>query len=79
MGKHDSGYARVDKDLYQTLSPWVVDALAEHIEIRGKTIWEPAAGDGYLSDRLLAAGAAWSTRLIDSIMPDSTSRSTFSR
>jgi hypothetical protein len=57
MGKHDSGYSRVDRDHYPT-PPWVVDALAEHVELTDRVVWEPATGDGQMADALKTAGAA---------------------
>ena len=56
MGKHENGYARVARDFYPTPS-WVVDALAEHVELRGRRIWEPAAGDGRMARTLALHGA----------------------
>ena len=44
MGKHGTEYARVERDMYPTPS-WVVAVLAEHVELRGLTAWEPACGD----------------------------------
>jgi hypothetical protein len=55
MGKHEQGYARVERDLYPT-PPWVVAALAEHVDLRGLTVWEPACGDGRMVAALQAAG-----------------------
>ena len=57
MGKHETGFARVERDLYPTPS-WVVDALGEHVMLAGKTIWEFAAGTGSMVKALRAAGAA---------------------
>ena len=56
MGKHETGYAdiRPDKDLFPTPS-WVTDALAEHIELAGKILWEPAVGSGIMAEALAAA------------------------
>jgi hypothetical protein len=56
MGKHGS-MERVERDFYPTPS-WVIEALAEHVEIAGKRIWEPAAGDGRMVEALKALGAA---------------------
>ena len=56
MGKHESGYPRVDKDFYPTPS-WVTNALAEHVELAGLRVWEPACGTGQMADALRAAGA----------------------
>jgi hypothetical protein len=65
MGKHETGFARVDKDYYRTPS-WVIDALAEHVGIAGSAIWEPAAGDGQMVEALKAAGAAsvWASDIV---------------
>ena len=57
MGKHETGYARVERDLYPTPA-WVIAALAEHLELRGLTVWEPACGDGRMVEALRAAGSA---------------------
>jgi hypothetical protein len=57
MGKHETGYARVERDLYPT-PPWVVDALAEHVELVGLRVWEPACGDGRMGEALRSAGCA---------------------
>jgi predicted RNA methylase len=57
MGKHETGFQRIDGDLYPTPA-WVVEALAEHIDLIGKTIWECAAGRGHMVEALRAAGAA---------------------
>ena len=57
MGKHGTEYARVERDLYPTPA-WVVGALAEHVELRGLTVWEPACGDGRMAEALRAAGCA---------------------
>jgi hypothetical protein len=56
MGKHETGYARVDRDYYPTPS-WATLALLEHINIDGLDIWEPACGGGHMSEVLKAAGA----------------------
>ena len=57
MGKHETGYARVERDLYPT-PHWVVDALAEHVDLTGLTVWEPACGDGRMAEALRQAGCA---------------------
>jgi hypothetical protein len=56
MGKHENGYTRVERDHYPTPS-WVIDALAEHVELASRRIWEPAAGDGRMAKALAAHGA----------------------
>jgi hypothetical protein len=57
MGKHETGYARVERDHYPTPS-WVVTALAEHVDLAGMRIWECACGNGQMSEALKAAGAS---------------------
>ena len=57
MGKHETGYARLERDLYPT-PPWVVSALAEHVDLRGLTVHEPACGDRRMAEALLLAGCA---------------------
>jgi len=57
MGKHETGFERVERDLYPTPA-WAVAALAEHLDIVGKVIWECAAGTGKMAEALKAAGAA---------------------
>jgi hypothetical protein len=57
MGKHETSYPRVNRDHYPTPA-WCVDALAEHVDLAGLTIWESAADDGRLAEALRAAGAA---------------------
>jgi hypothetical protein len=57
MGKHDSNYPRIARDFYPTPSPWVVDALAEHVALKGRRVWECACGDGRMAQDLTAAGA----------------------
>ena len=57
MGKHETGYARVERDLCPTPN-WVVSALAEHVDLRGLTVWEPACGDGRMAEALRLQGCA---------------------
>jgi hypothetical protein len=52
MGKHETGYARIERDHYPT-PVWVIAALAEHVDFRGLTVWEPACGDGRMVEALL--------------------------
>jgi len=56
MGKHETGYARQDRDFYPTPA-WPIEALAEHVDLRGKYILECACGDGRMARALEAAGA----------------------
>jgi hypothetical protein len=57
MGKHETSYPRIDRDHYPTPA-WVTSALAEHIDLRRRVIWECAAGNGQMAEALAAAGAA---------------------
>ncbi len=45
MSQRESGYARKERDLYET-PEWVTAALVPHIPARVRTIWEPACGSG---------------------------------
>lgn len=56
VGKHETGYARVPRDLYPTPA-WCIRALAEHVELAGRRIWECAAGDGQMVRALQEQGA----------------------
>jgi hypothetical protein len=56
MGKHESGYPRIPRDLYPTPT-WPVEALLEHVSVKGLRILEPACGTGGMSEALKAAGA----------------------
>lgn len=51
MSQRSSGFERKPAEYYPT-PPWVARALAEVIDLRGLTIWEPAAGKGMLADEL---------------------------
>jgi len=44
MSQRDSGYARKERDLYET-PEWATDALVPHLRQLG-AIWEPAAASG---------------------------------
>jgi hypothetical protein len=56
MGKHETGYPRIPRDLYPTPA-WPVEALFEHVSVKGLRILEPACGRGHMSEVLKAAGA----------------------
>jgi hypothetical protein len=56
MGKHETSFARVERDNYPTPS-WCVRALAEHVYLDGLRIWEPAAGAGRLAGALKSLDA----------------------
>jgi hypothetical protein len=56
MGKHETGYARVERDHYPT-PRWATESLLELINVRAKNIWECACGDGRMAEVLKAAGA----------------------
>jgi hypothetical protein len=57
VGKHETGFARIERDFYPTPS-WVVEALAEHVDLAGMHVWECACGDGRMAEALKAAGAS---------------------
>jgi hypothetical protein len=57
VGKHETSFARVDRDLYPTPA-WVIEVLAEHVDLAGMRIWECACGTGQMSEALKAAGAS---------------------
>jgi hypothetical protein len=61
VGKHGAEYARVERDFYPTPSWVVADALAEHVELAGVRVWEPACGDGRMAEALRRAGVPAST------------------
>ncbi len=51
-----SRYAPSPNNLYQT-EPWATDRLTELFPVAGLRVWEPAAGNHYMADRLAFAGA----------------------
>jgi hypothetical protein len=53
MSQRDSGYARIERDNYETPA-WVTHALVPHLP--RCTVWEPAAGSGKMANALLNAG-----------------------
>lgn len=56
MNEHRvSGYKRVERDAYQTIERWPVDALCFSYPLPPR-IWEPAAGDGHMVRSLEANG-----------------------
>lgn len=57
MAVRASGFDRVPADLYQT-PRWVIDALAEHINLNGLCVWEPACGEGQMVKALESWGAS---------------------
>jgi predicted RNA methylase len=66
VGKYEFGFMRVPKDLYPTPA-WVIGALAQHIDLADKIVWECAVGTGQMSETLKAVGAArvYSTDVVD--------------
>lgn len=64
MAQRVSGYEPKANSLYES-PPWIVDALCEHVCLRGLSVWEPAAASGQLADALVAQGATvWESDLI---------------
>jgi len=55
LGKHGS-YPRAAGDHYPT-PDWAIAALAEHVDLAGQLIWEPACGAGRMAEARKAAGA----------------------
>jgi len=52
MSQRDSGYARKERDLYET-PEWVTEALIPHLPRRPDgLVWEPACGSGKMGDVL---------------------------
>lgn len=66
MSQRVSGFARLEHDLYPTPA-WVVAALAEHVDLAHKGIWEPACGTGEMVKAIVAAGVAYAhaTDIVD--------------
>lgn len=56
MSTRTSGFERAGADFYPTPA-WVVDALAEHVNLNGLSVWEPACGKGDMVRALESAGA----------------------
>jgi hypothetical protein len=53
MSQRDSGYARKERDLYET-PYWVTEALFPHLPRKPSLIWEPACGTGMMMDVLMS-------------------------
>ena len=53
MSQRESGFARMERDLYETPA-WVTEALLPHIALSSVNggIWEPACGSGKMADVL---------------------------
>src|SRR5690606_19298825 len=60
MSQRDSGYARKERDLYETPA-WVTEALIPHLPRFPKLIWEPAAGSGKMLRVLHKVSEAFGT------------------
>lgn len=50
-------YARREADFYAT-PPEYVDCLTHFVDLGGRTVWEPACGEGHISKRLLSTTGA---------------------
>jgi hypothetical protein len=57
MGKHENGYARIERDFYPTRARWVIEALLAHLDLTGLSVWEPATGEGDIAEVLKASCA----------------------
>ncbi|HEX5424871.1 MAG TPA: hypothetical protein VFW94_15090, partial [Candidatus Acidoferrales bacterium] len=64
MSQRDSGYARKERDLYET-PEWVTMALGPHLPSTDCTVWEPAAGSGKMVRALSKIGFDVSASDID--------------
>lgn len=64
MAQRKSGYVRQNDELYET-PDWPIDALAEHVQLEGLSIWEPCAASGQLARALErhTNSAVWITDL----------------
>jgi hypothetical protein len=56
MGKHGTGYKRVERDFYPTPLR-ATKALLEHVDVCGKTVWEFCCGERHMAEPLRVAGA----------------------
>lgn len=50
----DLGYEREDHDFYET-PEWVTDVLLRNVFLKNGVIWEPAAGNGAIAEKLKVA------------------------
>jgi hypothetical protein len=64
MSQRDSGYARKERDCYET-PEWVTAALVPYIDAK-RYAWEPAAGSGKMAAELRKHGFEVSTTDIES-------------
>lgn len=55
MSQRDSGYERIERDLYETPA-WATQALVPHLPAYVKSVYEPAAGSGKMVRALGDAG-----------------------
>jgi hypothetical protein len=58
VGKHETGFARVERDHYPTPGWVVTEALAAHVDLADMRIWECACGNGQMAEALKAAGTS---------------------
>ena len=63
----ESGYERIERDAYYTPA-WCTETLLRHVEFEG-LVWECAAGNGQMSEVLVAAGLDVRTSDIEPISP----------
>lgn len=56
MTSNWKGYEKQINDLYET-EPWATHTLLRHLPVRGRKVWEPAAGNHKIADVLREAGA----------------------
>lgn len=64
-----SRFATVKNDLYET-EYWATAALDRHFPVRGRTVWEPAAGNRKIADILIMCGAdVWASDIQEYTRP----------
>lgn len=70
MSQRESGYARKERDLYET-PEWVTEALIPHLPLGRPDgmellVWEPAAGSGKMAEVLSSWFEVWSSDVLGS-------------
>ena len=55
MSQRDSGYERIERDIYET-PEWVTEALVPHLPRKVRNVLEPAMGSGKITRALSAMG-----------------------
>jgi hypothetical protein len=66
MSQRDSGYARRERDCYET-PEWVTLALIPHLPKRVNTVWEPACASGKMVSALKSRYAVVASDIVDGV------------